>query len=242
VSSRFIRAHGGLPRVDARDRHDRTQARVIRYIERQTLYDVTREAVVEAIFRYPSPPPDRLFPWFRTVVARHALFQLRKDLTDDNTSMSAAQAEALQLALSGLEDAETPLMRDRAGLRTWRSTFNLRSVYETVEDFYGHGAVREACSAAVGRLPRRQAEVIDGLFFRGHTADQLALDGKVARSTIYNHSAKAKRHMEDDDCFFNALFQLGILRDRTRAAEIAVRYPSGRMPDGRRIVIIDQAA
>jgi hypothetical protein len=45
-----------------------------------------------------------------------------------------------------------------------------------------------------------------------------------------------------DDCFFNALFQLGILRDRTRAAEIAARYPGGRMPDGGRIVIIDQAA
>ena len=48
--------------------------------------------------------------------------------------------------------------------------------------------------------------------------------------------------MERDDCFFTALYQLGILRDRTRAAEIAARYPNGRLPDGRRIVVIDQAA
>ena len=48
--------------------------------------------------------------------------------------------------------------------------------------------------------------------------------------------------MENDDCFYIALFQLGILRDQTRAAEISARYPSGRLPDGRRIVVIDQAA
>lgn len=47
--------------------------------------------------------------------------------------------------------------------------------------------------------------------------------------------------MDNDDCFFTALFQLGILCDQTRATEIATRYPSGRLPDGRRIALIDEA-
>jgi hypothetical protein len=48
--------------------------------------------------------------------------------------------------------------------------------------------------------------------------------------------------MEQDDCFYAALFRLGILRDQTRAAEIRRRYPDGRHPSGRRIVVIDEAA
>lgn len=51
VSGRFVRAHEGVGRTDVADWRDRTQARTIREIERQTLYDVTREAIVEAIFR-----------------------------------------------------------------------------------------------------------------------------------------------------------------------------------------------
>lgn len=242
VSKEFIHAHGGVSHTDTRDLRDRTQARTIQEIERQTLYDVTREAIVEAIFLYPTPPPDMLFPWFRTVVSRHALLQLRKDLSDDRTSLGAAEAEALQLALAGLDELEAPPMRERAGLRLWRRSFNLRSVYETAEEFYSRNAVRGACKAAIGRLPRVQGEVIDALFFQNQTPDELALARNRSRSTIYNNEAKAKKNMERDDCFFTALYQLGILRDRTRAAEIAARYPSGRLPDGRRIVIIDQAA
>ena len=242
VSKRFIHAHGGVGHTDARDLRDRTQARTIQEIERQTLYDVTREAIVEAIFRYPTPHPDMLFPWFQTVVSRHALLQLQKDLTDDKTALRGAEAEALQLALAGLDQAEAPPMREPAGLRLWRRRFNLRAVYETAEEFYSRNAVRGACTAAIGRLPRVQGEVIDALFFQSQTPDELALARNRSRSTIYNNEAKAEKNMERDDCFFTALFQLGILRDRTRAAAIAARYPGGRLPDGRRIVIIDQAA
>jgi hypothetical protein len=39
VSTRFIHAHGGVGRADAHDLRDRTQARTIQEIERQTLYD-----------------------------------------------------------------------------------------------------------------------------------------------------------------------------------------------------------
>jgi DNA-directed RNA polymerase specialized sigma24 family protein len=204
---------------------------------------VTRNATIEALFRYPSPPPDRLFPWLRETISWRALDQLRSELSDlETTVYNAAEAEALQAALADLDQVDPPAMGEAAGLREWRRGFRLRSLYETVEAFYDESAVRQACTAAVGRLPRRQAEVIDGLFFQDHTAQQLAIQRDVSRNTIYNTSAHAKRNLHEDDCFFAALYQLGIVRDRARAAGLAARYPSGRLPDGRRIVSIDRAA
>ena len=55
-------AHGGVSRPEAVDRRDRTQARMIWQIEQETLYDVTREAVLEAIFRYPAEGPECCSP------------------------------------------------------------------------------------------------------------------------------------------------------------------------------------
>lgn len=242
VHARFVRAHGGVSRAEPVDRRDRTQTRMIWQIEQETLYDVTRGAVMEAIFRYPPEDVYALFPWFRAVVSRHALFQLRQDLTDNNTSLTGAEAEALQLALADLDSVEPPAMRERSRLGWWRHQLPVRELYETVNEFYRHGTVRRICTAAVGRLPRVQSEVMDGLFFQEHTPEHLAQLRGCARSTIDNNKAKAARNMERDDCFFAALFRLGILRDQTRAAEIRRRYPDGRDANGRRIVLIDEAA
>ena len=237
VSAEFTRARGGLatPDLDI-DWANRAEARMVREIDKQTLYDVTRNATIEALFRYPSPPPDRLFPWLRETISWRALDQLRSELSDlETTVYNAAEAEALQAALADLDQVDPPAMGEAAGLREWRRGFNLRGLYETVEAFYDESAVRQACTAAVGRLPRCQAEVIDGLFFQDHTAQQLAIQRDVSRNTIYNTSAHAKRNLHEDDCFFAALYQLGIVRDRARAAGLAARYPwaGSRRPSDR---------
>lgn len=243
VSSRFVRAHGGIQRPTPIDWRDRIQARTVQEIERQTMFDVTREAIFQAIFLYPTPSPDRLFPWFRAVASRYALVQLKRDLTNDETGLGGAEAEALQLALADLDQASAPEMRDDAvGLRRWRQRLDLRGLYEVAGEFYRDGDIATACREAIGRLPRVQGEVIEALFFRDQTADQLAIARKVSRSTVYNSSLKARNNTAGDDCFYIALYQLGVLRDRTRAAEITAKYPSGKLPDGRRIVAIDQAA
>jgi hypothetical protein len=117
----------------------------------------------------------------------------------------------------------------------------MRDVFDVVEEFFQHDAVRDACRAAVGRLPRVQGEVIDALFFADTPVPRLAASRGVSTSTIYNHSHQAKRNLGRDDSFFAALFALGKVRDRVRAKEIAQRYPDGRLPDGRRIVFIDAA-
>ena len=134
------------------------------------------------------------------------------------------------LALAGLEDAEAPAMRDRTGLWKWRRSFDLRTVYETVEVLYHQGAVRRACTAAVGRLPRVQAEMINDLFFQNQDAAQLALARNCSRSTIYNNSAKAKKKHGERRLLLHRVVQLGILRDQTRAAEIPRAIRAGGCP------------
>jgi hypothetical protein len=198
--------------------------------------------VLEAIYLVPTPFPHGIFPWMREVVAHHALRDLQKELLDDTTPMSASEAEWVQAAIAGLEDAHAPAMREPGGVGRWRSAVDLRGLYSAVEEFYDLGVVRSACEQAIGRLPRRQAEVIDGLFFRSRTANEMAIQRKVARSTIDNQKLQATRRLERDDGFFSALHDLGIVRDRARAEEIRARYPDGRLRDGRRIVHIDEAA
>ena len=158
-------------------------------------------------------------------MSRHALIQLRKDLTDDNTSLTGAEADALQMALADLESAEPPVMRERSRLGWWRRQLPMRDLYETVRSSTGTEAVQRICKAAIGRLPHVQAEVIDGIFFQEQTPEDLALLRGCSRSTIYNNKANATRNMEQDDCFFAALFRLGIFATRrvSRRSGAAIR-------------------
>lgn len=244
VSKAFMSARSGLdPAVRDANWSNRAEARMIDRIERERLFDVTREAAIEAVFRYPSEPPDRFFPWLRETIAHRALDVLRAELPEiQTTQRTAEEAAAMQAALAGFEHADGPASRDRAGMRAWRERIDLRGVFEVVEAFFDNDAIREACRHAIGRLPRMQREVIDGYFFEEASVDQLAARRNVSESTIYNHKALAQKRMHHDDAFFAVLHRLGAVRDRARADAHARRCPDGRLPDGRRSVLIDDRA
>lgn len=244
VSKEFIAARQGLePKQGTVASHRREEAARLRHIEMQELFDVTRNAVLEALFRYPSPSPKHFFPWLRETVAHRALDSLRGELPSlEACDWAAAEAEAMQDFLAGFEEATQPTMREPIGLRSWRAQISVRSVFGVVEDYYEHGAVRQVCMEAVGRLPQRQQEVITEYFFAGTPVDEIAARRGVSESTIYNHKAQAQSSLRDDDLFFAGLHTLGMVRDRVRAKEISLRYPDGRLPDGRRIVSIEIAA
>lgn len=244
VSREFLRARSGLePRQRDVNWRNRAEARMIHQIEREQLYDVTREAALEALFRYPSPPPQKFFPWLREAIAHRALDKLHADLPEIETlPASTAEAEAMQEALHGFERVEPPTLSNREGLRIWRSKIALRDVFHVVDEFFNHDAVAAACRSAVGRLPLRQQEVINGCFFEQVEVEALARRRRVSPSTIYNHKAQAQKRLRADDIFFSALHSLGCVRDRARAVQLAAAYPDGRLPDGRRIVVIDAAA
>lgn len=101
-------------------------------VDRPGMYEGTWEAIVEVIFRYPSPRRTS-FPWFRTVACQHALVRLQR---------------------SGLEDDQAPTIRHRAGRSKWRRSFDLRTVYKTVQAFYRATAGLLADDAAVPVIPR----------------------------------------------------------------------------------------
>jgi DNA-directed RNA polymerase specialized sigma24 family protein len=247
VSKEFIRIREGLEATRHNSGpaswHRREEARRLHELDRQILFDVTRGALLDALYRYPTPPPPRFFSWLRATIAHGALDHLRHELPELETSpRTAVEAQALQDALSGLETLEAPELRCAPNREKWRRQIHLRSVFEIAEGYYEHSTVRHICHAAVGRLPCRQREVVEFLFFQGGEPDELAARRHIATSTVYNHKAQALRNLHGDDVFFNGLCALGKVRDRARAEAIAERYPEGRLPDGRRIVAIDQAA
>jgi hypothetical protein len=133
-------------------------------------------------------------------------------------------------------------MRESAGLSEWRRKIRLRGVYELVEQFFIESALRDICRTAVGRLPRCQADAINSHYLEEIPVRQLASVRRKSPSTIYNAMSQAERNLAADDGFFLALHGLGAVRDQVRAAAIRERYPDGRLPDGRRIVVIDRAA
>jgi DNA-directed RNA polymerase specialized sigma24 family protein len=244
VSKAFVNARSGLdPQPRDMNWGNRAEARMIRNIEREELYDVTREAALEAVFRYPTPPPEKFFLWLRETIAHRALDKLHGDLPEIETACAVGvEASAMQAALAGFEEVEGPALRDRAGLRAWRDLIHMRDVFDVVAEFFSHDPIREACRAAVGRLPRAERNVIDSYFFEELTVPQLADRHAVAPSTVYNQKANAQARLHADDVFFAALHALNRVRDRARATRIAERYPDGRLPDGRRCVVIDDAA
>lgn len=244
VSKEFIRARSGLESpAGPSSWHRREEARRLAEVEKQSLYDVTRAATLDALFGYPTPGPDRLFPWLRATIAHGALDHLAKELPELQTSRhSAAEAAAVQRALCGLQEFEAPAMREAPNRDSWRARIDLRGVFEVTEAYFEHSTVRRICGQAVGRLPVRQREVIEALFFDGEQPDELARRRSVSRSTVYNHKRQALGNLYDDDVFFTGLAALGRVRDRVRAKGLAERYPDGRLPDGRRIVFIGHAA
>jgi RNA polymerase sigma factor (sigma-70 family) len=243
VSKVFINVHSGLESAPKDMKWtNRAEARLIEHVERQDLFDVTREASLEALYQFPSPPPDHLFRWLREAIAHRALNKLRGDLPHASTSqLSGKEAEAIQLALAGFERIDGPAMADRGGMREWRSHIPMRDVFDVVEDFFQNEDVREACKAAVGRLRERQREVINGYFFEELKVPEIAARRSISKSTIYNQKRHAEGNLHDDDLFFSSLLGLEKVRDRARAERLAAKYPNGIYPGGKRIVHIEAA-
>ena len=205
------------------------------------MYDVTRAALLDALYRYPTPGPDKFFPWLQATIAHGALDHLKAELPELRTpSHSTAEAEALQRALHGLEDLGTPHVRDAPNRANWRNQIPMRDLFDVADSYFTHGAVQRVCRLAVGRLAPKQRDVVDHLFFQGDTPEELANDRGVTKSTIYNHKSQALGNLRKDDEFFTGLCALGKVRDRARKEAIESRYPNGTLPDGRRIVVIEE--
>jgi DNA-directed RNA polymerase specialized sigma24 family protein len=243
VSSAFRRACSGL-RPPERDINwsNRAEAKMLRHIERERLEDVTRTAVISAILSYPAQSPASLFGWLRETIAHRALDELRAELPDfSDTRLDAPEARAIEAFLDLVPHLDVP-EADVEGPRDRGIVGDARRLYGIVDHFYDHEPVRDACREAIGRLPRKRGEVMEALYLREIDAATLAATRGVALSTIHNTSSKGRADLREDDSFFLRLHALGIVRGRARAQAIKTRYPDGLLPDGRRIVVIEDAA
>lgn len=218
----------------------REEAKRLAEIERGRLIEVTRQAMFEAIYRFPAPPPRHLFGWLRDTVAHFTLNFLHDELAEvQTTRLRTQEAEAMQAFLRGFEDVDPPDLAEGGGFRHWH--FGVRWLYEPVEQYLNHHEIRQVCRSAVDRLPRRQREVIEGEFYDGMKAEEIADVQGVSRSTVYNSKAHALANLGSDDLFFVALHGMQLVRDSERAAQLKERYPGGIMKDGRRRVVIQAA-
>lgn len=243
VSSAFRRAASGLTPPE-RDMNwaNRAEARMLEHIERERLEDVTRSAVITAIGRYPAKAPRSLFGWLRETVAHRALDELRRELPEiEPERLDAPEARAIGVFLDLVPDLEAPEVDEEDRRERRIIVTDARRLYQMVEHFFDHEPVRQACSQAIERLPRRQGEVIEAMYMQEIEEAAIAARRGVAKSTVYNHSAQAHKNLHADDTFFSRLHALGIVRDLARAEDIARRFPDGRMPDGRRRVVIKAA-
>jgi DNA-directed RNA polymerase specialized sigma24 family protein len=244
VGGAFRRARSGLAPPDRDvDWSNRAEAKMLRHVERERLEDVTREAVLRSIARYPTEPPRSLFGWLRENIAHRALDELSRELPQiTGGSLDAPEARAIGVFLDLIPNLEAPLEDENERRHRRVLVTDPRRLYGVVDQFFEHEPVRHACREAIGRLPTKQGEVIEALYLREIDAASVAGARGISVSTVYNHSAQAKANLYADDSFFRRLHALGVVRDRARAQDIERRCPGGRMADGRRRVVIEEAA
>lgn len=246
VSKQFMELRSGLDSPSSDEPASwlqRGEARLVEHLDREALYDVTRYATLEAIYRYPADCR-ALFAWFRETIAHRALDHLRSELSQhEHRGIAAVEADALQGALAGLQDQDAPPRNELSDFARWAEGLDVREIYGTVGEFNRRdGSLRRACNNAIRRLPRLQQHTINALFFDGVPVDELSRLRAVAPSTIYNTNSHAKRNLSRDDLFFTALHGLGHVRDQARAEELQRLYPDGLTPKGQRVVTIPRAA
>lgn len=241
AATRLLRARSGLDApMETPSSHRREEVRRLNEIERDRLHDVTRDAVMHALYRYPSPPPAHFFGWLKQTVSFRTLDFLRDELSElETTSPRREEADAMQAFLAGFAGASPPALGEEGGFRRWH--FQVRSLWEPTERYLRLREVRTICRTAVDRLPKKQRAIIDAEFYAGMEPAKIAEQQGIKRSTVYNHKAQALRNLHEDDCFFMALCGMEIVRDVVRRDQLREKYPEGRLPDGRRIVHIEAA-
>lgn len=229
----------------ATDPHRRNEARILRDMEREEIFDETRMAALEIIYRYPfTVAAGRFFGWFRETLAWRVTDIYRHKHLHDEDGLTAAEREVLKEYLHGFDELGAPELRSAGGYPLWRHRLGgLAGVYRVVESYHASPRVRKACRAAVGRLAPKQQATIEAYFYDGLTLEEIARQRGVALSTVGNTKAAAERRLAADDVFYCALDAIGRIRNDTRRREIEQRYPNGKLPDGKRIVWIgDEAA
>ena len=145
VSKAFVDAHSGLtPQPRDMAWSNRAEAQMIRHIERESLHDVTREAALEAVYRYPMPPLESsssgcgrrspTVPWI-SCAANCPRPRPPEPLGSKRPRCRPPWR---------FEQVDAPPLREARGFRAWRDRIHMRDVFDVVEEFFSHDPVRDA--------------------------------------------------------------------------------------------------
>jgi DNA-directed RNA polymerase specialized sigma24 family protein len=81
------------------------------------------------------------------------------------------------------------------GLPTWVKLSNDETVYsEDVGPIARQLRLQSICGDAVGRLARRQEQVVTDSYWGEQTPGQIAADRRIARQTVYSTRGQAERN------------------------------------------------
>jgi DNA-directed RNA polymerase specialized sigma24 family protein len=226
--------------VSGADRFARSEAIMLAGLERERLNSAATQALLMAIARYPTPRPDRLFPWVKNIVGWRLLDLVREEVAGHAPfGVTAAEHIAVFHTLEDLNGLDPPAMAaDSPERRVLARTATDWGLPELAADYGEHHEVRDACHRAVGRLTPGQQQVVNLVALGDYTPQELADRRRVKRSTVDNLAAQARTRMRDDDIFFVELHRLRVVRDEARLAYVAARFPDGYLPDGRRRIAI----
>ncbi len=221
------------------EKHRRHEARVLRDLERQEFFDATRAASLELIHGYTfNVDLGRLFAWFRETLSWRVLELYRREYLSENCALGRYESEYLARFLLGVNALEPPETQ-RPGYKGWRQSLgDLRPVYAAIDDYRERPEVRRVCRDAVNGLSPRRRDTILAYYYDGLSLEQIAERQSVSISTVGNAKNQAEKRLRQDDLFYCALDALGKIRSEARRQEIAVKYPDGVRPDGKRIVWI----
>ena len=99
------------------------------------------------------------------------------------------------------------------GLPAWLELSNYETVYgEDVGPITRQLRLQSICGDAVGRLARRQEQIVTDSYWGEKTPRQIAADRRIARQTVYSTRGQAERKLGRDLTFYSELRAMAALR------------------------------
>ena len=222
---RQLRRYGGVD-LDpgAEGRHRREEAARVNELDREEVDSVVQEALADALISCPNPFPRFFFKWLQVTLTHRALDHVRRELGERPAALphDVQIKNVIDSVLSDRSNREAAIFAAPASPKhaEWLRTLDLDALFELSYEYATYARVGTACERAVGRLPRRQRQVIQGHYFEAMTQADVAAAHHISASTVRTNHASALRNLYRDDDLFEVLEAVGKVRDRDRRLQL----------------------
>lgn len=202
----------GADRKNLKILHDTYMERELDRSEVEELFSDLDFLSIHCIFEYqPFKCSGNWFGYFNKFFKAYAaeIFRTKyaaRYVHESYVDVETAQAdEALSIA-------------DFDGFRRWQSQLSDSEVDDFVDLLYitksyeSSSSLRKACKDAIRRLPKRQSETIDAIYYQNQNSIEIACKQKVADSTVRRNHQKSLDNLQKDKKLANKAVELGAVR------------------------------